>query len=64
MDRKVVESYNGIAILTTLLMQSRVRLFSPDRFLYSAALHCGLIRLAIWSRLKATPLTIRSDLEV
>ena len=30
-----------------------MRLFSPDRFLYSAALHCGPIRLAIWSRLKS-----------
>ena len=36
-------------------MRSRVRLLSPDRSSYSAALHCGLIHLAIWSRLKAMP---------
>ena len=42
----------------------QVRLFSPDRSSYSAALHYGLIRLAIWSRSEATPLAIRSDLEV
>ena len=34
-----------------------------DRSSYSEASHCGLIHLAIWSRLKATPLAIRSDSE-
>ena len=30
---------------------------------YSAASHCGPIHLAIWSRSKAMPLAVRSDLE-
>ena len=43
-------------------MQSRVRLFSPDNFLYSVASHCGPTRLAIWSRSKVTPLATWSGL--
>src|SRR4051812_35137961 len=44
------------------MMQSRVRPFSPDRSSSSAASHCGPIRSAIWSRSKATPLAIKSNL--
>ena len=37
------------------MLQSRVRPSSPDRSSYSAASHCGPIRLANWSRSKAAP---------
>ena len=37
--------------------------FLPGQIFVFGALHCGPIRLAIWSRLKVTPLATRSGLE-
>ena len=38
--------------------------FLPGQIFVFAALHYGPIRLAVWSRSKAMPLAVRSDLEV
>ena len=38
--------------------------FLPGQIFVFGGFHCGLIHLAIWSKSKATPLAVRSDLEV
>ena len=38
--------------------------FLPGQIFIFGASHCGPIHLAIWSRSKAMPLAVRSDMEV